>query len=434
MKRSVINRIIQDSACGKLCLALILLTSFYYPIGATAIIAMGVPSTPVNVGIRAFSATVALFLICIWFFNREKKLLVTKETWVLLAFWIFYSIRIIYDLNRGIRFGGFANSTVYGFAFGNILLPVIAIICWAKHIDIKNLPKYSLMFFAASSVLIFLTMIQKAQGFTFDMFLIRPHLASGSKEQNAHLINPIQIGFYGELLALSSLYFLLIVKKSRVIIFLPLFLFGVMLLFLGASRGPFVSFVLCALMLIIYRYRVSKSRIVLTLKFSVVITLFVIAFSSFFDAQDFAMIKRIESFAESRSEQKEEYRDIQYASAWNDFLDSPIYGKQFVGTLDNFYPHNIILEILMATGLIGGILFGYYFISVFRRIWKAYQIKDDSIFYIGTITLPIIVGAMFSGSAFQSVDLWLMMVLLTTIPMQRRKFRKTKISPKLALQ
>lgn len=396
---------------------MILFVSFYYPIGAFFILSLGLPSTPVNVLIKASTAGAALYLIIVSVMNDKKQLALLRPIWFIFIFWIGYSIRLLYDINiEGIRFGRKPLSLIYGYAFGNILLPILATVCWHRHLKIEDVAPLAFKIFTVANILVFVILVQQNGGFNIDLFLRRAYATPEGGDTNELVLNPIAIGYFGSLLSISSLYFLLVVKKTRWWIYLPLFLFGMLMLVLGASRGPFISSMFSILFILFYRFRISYSKVITLLK-----SLFVVLITGIFLAQvigttitleDFSLYNRLSKMAEDRQKDKKETRDYAWSSAWQDYLDSPIIGKQFVGTYDSYYPHNIILEVPMATGTIGSLLFLGFFLPALFNMFKSYWNRDHEYFFLATIFTPIFISKLFSGCLFLSIDFWMILLLL----------------------
>ena len=417
--KSIADKILSNRMSGKICLWLLIFVSFYYPIGAFFILTLGLPSTPINIMIKGCGAFIALYLIFVSLLNSKQKLKLNIPFWIFLLWWVGYTIRLLYDMNiADVHFANKPDSLIYGYTFGNIILPIIAGVFWHKHINIKEIAPLAFKFFLLGNILVFIILIQQNGGFNINLFLNRAHAMSENNEEQGLILNPIAIGFYGSLLSITSLYFLLIIKRSKWWIYLPLFLFGILMLTLGASRGPFISTIFSLIVIVLYRFRISYSKIITFLKF----VLFLVGIIFFinqtlgtkFSLEDFSMYNRLSLMAENRQKDRKEARDHSWASAWQDFLDSPIVGKQFIGTHDNFYPHNILLEIPMATGTIGSLVFLGFFIPILIKIFKSYLNRDHDYFFIGILYAPILVATLFSGSLFFSIHFWMILVLLVS--------------------
>jgi len=423
--KSIGDKILSNRICGKVCMWLVIFTSFYYPIGAFFILTLKVPSTPVNIALKAGAAGAALYLIALALINKRKTLTIPTPVWFILIFWIVYSVRLLYDMNiADVHFGGKPDSLVYGYAFGNILLPLVAMVFWYKFIDIKEFAHLTFKFFFVANLLVFIILLQQNGGFNLDLFVSRAAAMSEKEDIKELVLNPITIGFYGGLLSITSLYFMLVIKKTRIWIYVPLFLFGLLMLVLGASRGPFISTIATLLIVIFYRFRISYSKLITFFKMLLIIIVTgVVVSKSMGDnvsLENFQMYNRLSRLLEDRQNDRKETRDLAWASAWQDFLDSPLVGKQFVGTFDQFYPHNIVLEIPMATGLLGSFFFLGFFIPLLIKIFKSYLNRDHEYFFLSIVFAPIFIGRLFSGCLYMSIDLWLVMTIMVAINVQRK--------------
>lgn len=425
------NRLtLTDRRMGRACTLLVAFTCFFYPLAACIIFYLNVPSTPINVGIRAMCAGGATFLIFVWTV-RSRTVRLNLATWALLLFWLMYALRLIVDLNRGIQFSVYSEFTVYGFAFGNILLPIIAIALWAKHFDVFLFRRAVFFILIATNLGMLFALVSQSQDLNIVTMFSGGRAAIYSENNAADsrdIINPITISYYGSLLSISCFY-LLLFKKTGIwrLAIIILFVIGVACLLLGGSRGPLVSWLGTLLLIFGYRAWHHREKVVLGLKtvLTGLIALLVLRFTVFrnFSVEDLFIYRRFLRFLETRSgtTSKREYRELAYESAWQDFLDSPVVGKQFVGTYDSFYPHNLILEVLMSTGLIGACLFFTFLILLLRRFFRIYTQRNVDNFFIAALLIPMFFGSLFSGSIFGSVDFWIIMSILAILPLRQKK-------------
>lgn len=417
-RKSIWDKILSNEFSGKLCLWLLIFISFYYPVGAFFIMSVGVPSTPVNILIRGVGAGIALYLVVISLLNNKQRLSLSIPLWFLAFWWFGYTIRLLYDMNiAGVTFASKPNSLIYAFAFGNILLPIIAALLWRKHINIKDIAPIAFKFFVVANLLVFIILVQQNGGFNIGLFLSRAHVVAENNEDKGLVLNPIKIGFFGGLLSISAYYFLIIVKNTRWWIYLPLFVFGLLMLLLGASRGPFFAASISIILITLYRYRISYSKVITFLKMALLITVTIFisiqTVGRSFTLEDFSLYNRLSKMLDNRQKDRKEARDYSWASAWQDFLDSPIIGKQFVGTHDKFYPHNIALEIPMATGVVGSFFFLGFFIPILINIFLSFWNRDHDYFFIAIIFIPTFIGTLFSGALFFSIHFWMLLMLLS---------------------
>jgi hypothetical protein len=396
---------------------LIIYASFYYPIGAFIILQLGIPSTPVNIFFRSIVAITSLFLITIMLI-KKSHIVLNKIIWLLIMWWIFYSLRIIIDLSRGVKFADYGNEFVYGITFGNILLPIIAVILNKETFNYNFFYKWSFNFILIGSTLILISLLILSKGDFTQLVNSRLELVNEAGNSNDNIVlNAILIGFYGEILFILSFNNLLSPtgRFSKILNYISLSI-GLILLFFGSSRGPFISTVLISFLLYLSNFYYKKYKIIYLLKNILYLLILIFTLKLTFlknvSTEDFAMLRRITQFIEDRKSNENDDRLNSINSAWQDFKDSPVFGKQFVGTLDGYYPHNVFVEIFMATGLIGACLF---FPILFYSIFKAFKFlfsRNKFKIQIAILFFPCLFSLLTSGSLFQGVEFWLMTTLV----------------------
>ena len=97
------------------------------------------------------------------------------------------------------------------------------------------------------------------------------------------------------------------------------------------------------------------------------------------------------------------------------FLDSPIIGNQFVTKKQNYYPHNFVLEVLMATGILGAIFFFGYFAVIFRQIRLAIKRINYELALLLILFFCSFLLNLTSGCMFLSNDFWVGAALISGI-------------------
>lgn len=425
LKKKISNEFI-----GKVCIWLILSSCFYYPIGASIISLTKAPSTIVNIFIRSSFTLVSLILILLWVINNRKlnKQSINTSVFALLLFWLVYSVRIVYDTSNGIVFTGYDSFYVFGFAFGSILIPLLAIVSWASTINISQLPKLVFYILLLCNICILIIIIRQSDRIDISIFLKRIEFDSGSNQEGT-LLNSITISFYGEMLLIVSAFHLSIYKKINIVLVIISFLLGILLLLLGASRGPFLSCIIVCVLMFMYQVRIKRFSIVFISKIILACLAFILVvintLGNILIFENFFIFDRLTSFIEDRKNSEEETRDVLIKSAFNDFINSPIIGKQFVMTDGGFYPHNIFIEVIMATGIIGGLLFCIFFSNVLVKLYKFYFSENTLNFFMFIIYLPVLLGNLFSGSLFMSIDFWVLSVLIVVLSPDKSSYIST---------
>ncbi len=394
----------------KTTLWLILLLCFYYPFAASLITIFNLPSTIINITVRAVIILISILLVLFGILLKKSNFKLTYGQLFLIIFWVIYSVRIVFDLQNDVQFLGYNNSYVYGFAFGNILLPILAIIYWGNYINLKNIETILFAIFSISNLLIILSIYLKANTFDFTIFSQRLSLDSEANSEFGSVLNPITISYCGSLLTIITFYFILYKNfKFKLLLSFPLLL-GIATLFIGASRGPLFTGIFTIILLIVSKYHRILQKKLFLIKVSLILIFSGVALPVIIPyiipSEEIILVNRVNEFYEDRKTNESEERDFLIEGAINDFLDSPIIGKQFVLTYNNFYPHNIFVEVLMATGIVGAIFFLGFMVPLFKKCYYLFFDKKNEFFLLVIIFIPIIMGTLFSGSLFMSTDLW----------------------------
>ena len=219
-------------------------------------------------------------------------------------------------------------------------------------------------------------------------------------------VNPITMGYVGlSLLLLSTWPILMRVKNltsgKKLLAFAGAAL-GLYLIVAAASRGPVVTlFVVMCFYLLSVNLKKTWKPIVLALVFLTIGYNMAVHLE---EAGRFRMISRIEN-AFSGDDIAVRDRQTAYTGAWQQFLDSPIVGDALEEKVTRFYPHNVILESLMATGVVGGVPFLVMFtlgIGCAYRLLKWRAING----WVALIFIQYFTAAQFSGAIYSSTIMW----------------------------
>ena len=121
-------------------------------------------------------------------------------------------------------------------------------------------------------------------------------------------------------------------------------------------------------------------------------------------------------------------RLIFWNSAWNQFLDDPVFGRYIFVELTSWYPHNLFLESLISLGVLGGFLFFIFLISVFIaavRVVKSNYSSKVALFSV-VIFFKEIMEGMFSGNLIGSAEIWITAAYIVSISIVYRLYKPTE--------
>ena len=420
--KSFINVLFSNRVATVMVNWLIALSCFSYPITANIISIANVPSTPINITIKAIFAITSVILIIPYMVKYE--VVFKKHLLPSFFFLVLYSVRIVYDNSfTDVRFVDHPPFYVYSFYFGTIFFPCLAIILNARKIDVKQLFKIFFYLLLISNVETTLNLIVFGGLSAESIEGGRAEVINDIAGEVTSVINPILVAFYGGILSIVTLLYLLILDEKKSYVFKILlvigFALGLVNLVLGASRGPLLSFVALLFLMFFINFLIAKKNFRYALNIIFVILGLIAATIKYIipliDSGKLNAFTRLFDFFEQKQSGEVEYRDLAYASAWQDFLDSPIIGKQFVGTFDTFYPHNIILEVFMATGIIGAFFFIGMFFSIIYKSLFVIRTVDRNMIGILVLLLYKLMTCLTSSCLFEDNVFWVMICIFLSI-------------------
>jgi len=378
-----------------------------YPVFATISLLLQVPSTPISMSYRAFYLGMSLVIIL----GESLELLKLEKRYsfylfILLSFWIVYVMRMHYDFNvLGLKEGFAAGGFVFFFQYGFLgsFIPAFAIGMMIKKINYQRLFRHTrLVCFPVVLCLIYV--IHHEFGLSADIFVKRFYLS----QEDDVILGPIIISQYGGLAALTFFYS---ICHQKFTIFDAIFwLIGMALLVVGASRGPLIAIFVTHLLIVCYLVKTRFKSVRLWAGVSAILVVVVAGVIKFIvpNLEQISLFNRVKNSVETG--EGLDARGLQWSAAWNQFLDSPIIGDAVIEKSLNFYPHNLILEILMSTGIIGGT---FFFILLFKSISNYFLIKDTYGRFIIYVMILYLTYAMFSLSLIANPQFWCTLIIAT---------------------
>ncbi len=309
-------------------------------------------------------------------------------------FWSIYSTRIIYDTTVNTDELGSSPFLYYSFAI--VLSFITCIGCFTKVAFWKwRYFNISLLItLAALNVLLLYNVITTPSDYIIDR---------GFRFEGNERLNPITSGMLASFLlvfiAVQLYYDRLNWKNS--IFYLTLAAIGMVNLAVTLSKGP-IFFTLLALLLIISRlFGQRKMKPILWLAASILLVLLVMGYFGLLDIFSL-VLERFSGIGEKDESTAE--RLMLYSNAWKQFQQSPFLGDFLEERVLKIYPHNMVLESLMALGVAGGIMFVTYFVVSGYKIVKV--LLRTQIAIVPLIVFYGFISSMISGSLSMGPELW----------------------------
>lgn len=315
---------------------------------------------------------------------------------ILFLFITIYSFRLIYDViyNNDLT----RNNDQYILLwFGICLLPAFSFL----YLELKK-----------SKIYLYLSWIFLQIASFLSFFLLKPGSSINTQTRlSGEALNPISLGHQSATLMLLSIYIVYnydqIISLIERILLLFSGLAGLVLLLLSGSRAPIICSIICLVLLFlnikVRGYKTNKLLIV------IIATVTVISFVIFYaiSSGNSLFLSRILDTLNGNDFDSRKFvqRPELYDTAMQLITDNPILG--YALEIPKFgYPHNLILESFLTTGIFGGFLFVIIYSYTFVKALSIIFDKNNSWSWIAIIYIQYAVGIMFSGSLYGANPFW----------------------------
>jgi len=221
-------------------------------------------------------------------------------------------------------------------------------------------------------------------------------------------LNPISFGHLCASLLLMVLYYKLFKNGRLGILGLIAIFCSVLGLLLANSKGPILSFFIVLMYMFHYKY---SGKTFLKIMVFIGSTIFIL--SAAILLREYTSIDVLERFtsAFSSTEVSSTSRLHSYSLAIIQFLENPILGHSLVVWPAMGYPHNIVIEVFMALGVVGGItflmliLYGLHCTNHLIKFFPAYA-------WPGLLFVQYFLGAQSSGAIWNANIFWFFLCLV----------------------
>lgn len=351
---------------------------------------LGLDNSTISLAFRALGGVCAAALIV--FASRRRF---DTNLLLIIIFGVTYATQLILTLHLREEPSALQPYAYWAWAMGGCIFPAIAIyLCFTP-----DKQKWTIRL--VLTVAIASTCLMLLVGST--TYFIAPGVGIDTGRWSIATVNPIAMGQLGTTTILVALGWLLSnpsMKVTQIAVASGAALAGGLLLLLANSRGPLVALVLCVFILALARFKRRGALTLLVVAGCGVAILLATQYELVVEG----VLKRFSLIASGR-DRATELRLIAYKGAWNQFTGSPVMGDGIEERNTGFYPHNVILESLMATGLLGAIPF---LLLLVRGLWSSWKIlrTNDQLIWLGLAQIQFVIAAQLSGSIYQSTALW----------------------------
>lgn len=362
-----------------------------FPIAAVAATLLGISSNALSLASRFLVVGLGLLLLMRNFQRRS----VAIPSFLLLSFMIIYSGRLVWS--NYFEFNTAAQTAIEFFIVA-VLAPTLLVASHARNERNSEHVIDAIIFFGA--VFVFTSIALRLAG-------VNEFVASEVDEtiarQGFQRLNPIAVGFTSGIIVAAALFRTMSVRPGWYRLFcIAVMIAAIYLLLAAASRGPIVAL---AGSIFIAALVNRQARASLALAF------FGGTLALIFAVVDVTALAERTRFSAAGSDVNSLARFDYWSEAFDAFLSSPIFGRDFEMPFTGGWPHNLWLEALMAVGIFGGAMF---LALTIRAGWQSLTLLKFREVAVPIILLQSLIVALFSGSLWASNVLWPMLAIALT--------------------
>lgn len=382
------------------------LTVSGYPLFSSIPLLLDLPSRTVAGPFRAFVALVSIATLVLYAASGRSY---GGATWFAVAtFWTLYIVRLASDTVFAPITLGMPRGDYWIQAFVYCLLPMIGLFAIPDRPTLARAARLTLWTTAIACPLALMV--------TYRRFLLGdPAIFELGGRLGNETLNPITFGNLGLTLVIMCVLYMDRKKPTRTLLLVGLSAVGIATLALTGSRGPVLALAVISLAALLKEARrVSHARLVATIVAGVVGIAVLIGVATTVEERfGFALISRFQSLQDVRAEESGRAHAELLTHAWSQFAAHPISGSALEEITLHYYPHNVILESLMATGIFGGTLFCLLLGSTV--FYATRLIFRSDLGWIGYLCYQQVIWAVFAGVLYQSGGMWAMIAATAAI-------------------
>lgn len=328
------------------------------------------------------------------------------------AFWFLYSLRIIYSTLLSLEPLSRSSGDYYMWAFGACLLPMLAA---ARSVPNPGSLKSAFRF---TYGLLFCAVVLAA-AFGSSMVLTQASDLENTGRLRLEMLNPISLGHLGVTLAVFSVWRLM--HRDKGIkrrwqgnsLLMTGILLGFYIMVAANSRGPIIA-ASCCFLFIIASSNLRRKSILLLMGACIVILSFPLI-TYLDEALGISAFDRLFSSDVATDSS----RQLLYEGAFREFSMSPFTGGGLEVRGLQTYPHNLVMEAFMATGIFGGLFFLLLIVCLSLSTFRLYK-KNPEGGWIPLLFVQYLIASQFSGAIYSSTYFWLAVGLLIGLKRCRR--------------
>lgn len=371
---------------------------------------MNLDSRTLTVPGRALVLGLAITTIVVLLF-RPSHFRLSWHLAAFLLFWGTYGARILLEASTRIdvvtETGIYTNQYIAMMAIGGCFLPSLAVLvnsCWSWQ-RITRIAAIALAVFSSLAML-------KFYGSHVANFQNR--MSAGTEVGDVVAIHPLALGYQGAALTLFGLHNFILRGGSlwiRSYFSVALTGVGLFLLVGSASRGPLLALMMASIVLLASQASKLDFKQILLIGLAIVIGC--IGLVVLVNITGSHLFSRLTATPEAVAGGGESASRIDiYAKALSQISEHPMMGKSLTVRDEagvDMYPHNLLLDSLISTGLLGTVPLVCLLCAGMFSGWRILA-RFTSLGWIPLLYFLFLGGSMFSGAIYSNSQLWISLV------------------------
>lgn len=286
----------------------------------------------------------------------------------------------------------------------NIIIPVLLIKVFEKNSDIIK---------ATLSFILFLSPIYLLVTSYFLFYIFNSGNFEVLSDRDSDLyVSPINLAYPASFM--GAVFFDKFVNERAIswrgsLFNLSLGLLALAIVVVSGTRGALVALLFATLLsFFVFNSEVRLKKIVMVV--GIAIALASLVFSGSFEFQLLGRIQSLIYLLTSGDFSSEARYQIMY-QAYQEWTIRPLFGGSLYLSSSGMYPHNIILDVLLSTGVVGFILFSGFILSIFIKLVHLQLSPAMRLIVIGVIVNLVMLS--FSQTFIVAYNLFVFLALLS---------------------
>jgi len=371
-------------------------------------------SSPITILYRMFVLGGAFLYIFESVFISKKTFIDRQGKNIFLLFiffWAIYTIRLFYDAifqSNLLAENTISSYLTIGYLF--VFIPALSLCRSFNEADLKYL-------FQISFYILFIGVLSSLCIATFQIYSEGYQVV---ERLTLERLSPIYLGRYSAVLFFLSFSLMQLQRSNKILILCGIFI-GISGVLLSGSRGALIGTLFVLLINFLLKDKFKNLLLIsLLLPIAAMLGIFLLSIL----IPDLNVFENYLSMG-GEGDKSAQIRYQLYRGAFEQFSNYPVFGDLIVEREFKYYPHNQILEILMATGVFGFSFFAVLNILVFYKLkclLREDKGKEGIVRLLMYLYVFYIFVGLFSGTIIGSIEYWYFVIIIAYTSINKEKF------------